>query len=402
VENNTTYNFTANASDVELQNITKQFSVDITPNFTLWGMGSNSGLGFLFAPYGTAGTRSSPVQLGGTPIWTDITQGYQSLRARKYDGTLWAWGSNNGGKLGINNRSDQSSPVQIGSGSEWNISSNFKNRVSASFVIKNNGTLWAIGGTNANGQLGQNHRLDRSSPTQVGTGTDWVKVSNVDGAFGACAALKSDGTLWTWGQNNDGQIGQNDRVYRSSPTQIGSAEWSDVLITATAFLAIKTNGTLWSCGNNNDGHFGTTDTTATIRSSPVQVGVATNWSKLFGHGGNNPPVAAIKTDGTLWAWGRGSEGQLGGNSSPGQTSIPAAVGSDTNWSKIAIGYQHMIAIKTDGTLWAWGQNSDGQLGTGDRISRSSPVQVGTNTNWYDISSNLGIAGTYVNYAISRN
>jgi len=393
VENDTTYNFTAVATDVELQNTSRAFSINVAPNFKLWGWGSDSGTNKLF----NTGNRSSPVQLGSNADWMNV-RGDGPKVAQKYDGTLWTWGNNNSGQLGINNRIDRSSPVQIGTGTEWSISSNFQDRVTSGGAIKNDGTLW-VWGSNSTGGLGLNNRIARSSPTQVGTGTNWKKIVK-NNAF---TALKTDGTLWVCGQNDYGQLGLNDTVYRSSPVQVGTAEWSDVSNGTNLFVGIKIDGTLWSCGAGQDpygsGGLGLND--QINRSSPTQVGTATNWSKIFTSSATNGVVAAIKTDGTLWTWGRGTEGQLGG---PGRSTIssPGMVGSNTNWSKVAFGWKHTIALKTDGTLWTWGDNSDGQLGIGNRVSRSSPVQIGAGTNWYDIAGDAADASYNTTFVTTRN
>jgi alpha-tubulin suppressor-like RCC1 family protein len=243
-------------------------------------------------------------------------------------------------------------------------------------AIKTNGTLW-IWGSSTGTILGQEPAIiagNVPSPIQVGTSTNWkeVRVSVV----GHAAALKTDGTLWAWGNNGYLQLGLGDATNRSIPTQVGSlTNWKQVDTADFSIHAIKTDGTLWSWGSNSQGQLGLGD--AIQRSSPVQVGTLTNWKQVSGRGSN---VYAIKTDGTLWAWGNNGNGQLGLNDGAPRSS-PVQVGSLTNWKYVA----QSTAIKTDGTLWTWGGNSQGELGLGDLINRSSPVQVGSLNNWKQVS-----------------
>ena len=148
-------------------------------------------------------------------------------------------------------------------------------------------------------------------------------------------------------------------------------------------MAIKTTGTLWAWGANTYGRLGTGNTT--VRSSPVQIGTDTNWSKVSA--GSNHSLA-IKTTGTLWAWGRNNYHKLGLNDSQAGTSrsSPVQIGTDTDWASVDATLNHSTAIKTDGTLWVWGQNSSGQLGIPFLTSTSSPVQIGSNTNWSKVST----------------
>jgi hypothetical protein len=188
-----------------------------------------------------------------------------------------------------------------------------------------------------------------------------------------------------WGRGDSGELGNNGLANFSSPIQIGSlTNWSKVSCSNSFTVSIKTDGTLWSWGLGTDGRLGLGNTTT--YSSPKQIGLLTNWSKVET---NNSYVISLKTDGTLWAWGYNTFGNLGlGNIA--DYSSPKQIGSLTNWSKIGQaknGYSSS-AIKTDGTLWMWGLNGIGQLGLGDTTSRSSPTQVGALTKWLDVSSGI--------------
>ena len=286
---------------------------------------------------------------------------------------LWSWGYNGDGQLGSGTTTDRSSPVQVGALKDWSSVSGGQN---CCLAIKTNGTLWAWG-KNANGQLGLGNTTYYSSPVQVGSLTNWLSVS---AGYRHILAVKTDGTLWAWGSNGQGSVGDGTTTSRSSPVQIGSlTTWSKVSAGVSgSSLAIKTDGTLWAWGYNQTGELGLSNTTN--YSSPVQVGALTNWSKIFAHG---PHTHAIKTDGTLWAWGQNGNGELGvGNQS--NYSSPVQVGALTNWrsvSKDVSGGAGVIAVKTNNTAWAWGSNPYGGLGLGDTTTYSSPVQIGALTNW---------------------
>lgn len=145
-------------------------------------------------------------------------------------------------------------------------------------------------------------------------------------------------------------------------------------------MAIRSDGTLWSWGNNDWGQLGI-GSFGNMASWPVQVGAATTWKQV--ECGWNFAVA-VKTDGTIWAWGENTSGQLGLGNTTMQTS-PVQIGTATNWSKVSCGQNYAIAIKTTGTMWSWGNGGNGQLGQGSWSNQSSPVQIGTATDWSDIS-----------------
>jgi alpha-tubulin suppressor-like RCC1 family protein len=239
-------------------------------------------------------------------------------------------------------------------------------------------------GYNQTGNLGDNTTVNRSSPVQVGTDTTWTKEWS--GGNQHRVAIKTDGTLWTWGDNSDrGQLGQNQQgapTSRSSPIQVGTGtNWSKVakMFGGYGSAAIKTDGTLWMWGNNAAGACGINNNTATGFSSPVQV-PGTTW-KAISIIGNFTGGMATKTDGTLWSWGYNSQGTLGHNTGGAGTdrSSPIQVGTDTDWDEplgALGGYGGGITCrKTDTTLWTWGSNSYGEQGLNDRVARSSPTQL---------------------------
>jgi len=240
-------------------------------------------------------------------------------------------------------------------------------------------------GYNGKGQLGQNNRTDYSSPVQI-PGTTWSSIaagasSNIAAGSLHTVATKTDNTLWSWGYNTYGNLGQNNRTDRSSPVQIPGTSWSSVSAGTNHVLANKTDNTLWSWGYNIYGNLGQNNRTQ--YSSPVQI-PGTTWSNIAV---GQYYTLATKTDNTLWSWGYNVSGQLGQNdrtyySSPVQ--IPG-----TTWSAVSGGRRHSLATKTDNTLWSWGYNIYGNLGQNNRTYYSSPVQI-PGTAWSSITRNAAL------------
>jgi len=328
--------------------------------------------------------RSSPVQIpGNTWSTAHISGGF--FLGTKTDGTLWASGGNDAGYLGQNSRTYYSSPVQI-SGTTWNAA-----QAGNEFALatRTDGTLWAWG-NHENGQTGLNLTFtpsyrSNSSPTQI-PGTTWT--SNITTGYQFAAAVKTNGTLWAWGSNTYGKLGQNNETKYSSPVQIPGTTWSKVAVSRDAVGAIKTDGTLWVWGVGLKGGLGQNN--RTNYSSPVQI--PGTWSEISGgwpqfHGG-------IKTNGELWAWGENEQGEFAQND---RTEYSSPVQVPGTWSKLGAGKNVMGGVKTDGTLWTWGMGNYGQLGlnTSDSGARySSPVQV-PGTSWVNLFNARDNNGTFV-------
>ena len=350
-----------------------------------WGRNGNGQVGDNSIVY-----RSSPVQIGALTNWSKemASGGVGWVLAVKTNNTLWSWGRNltgspgnfRAGMLGHNDTINRSSPVQVGALTNWY-------QVAAgdvhSLAVKTDGTLWSWGG-NYRSELGfYTSGQSRSSPIQVGTSSDWYQVS---GGTEFSVAIKTDGTLWSWGFRAYGRLGDDYGSFTSvnSPTQRGSlTDWHQVSAGSAGCLAIKTDGSLWAWGRNASGQLG--DDTTENKSSPVQIGSLTNWAQV--DSGQNSSFA-VKTNGTLWAWGFNSSsasGQLGLGDVANRSS-PVQVGALTNWAYVSGGDSTAAAVKTDGTLWGWGFNNYGEVGINSTISRSSPVQIGSLTNWSHVSS----------------
>jgi alpha-tubulin suppressor-like RCC1 family protein len=218
--------------------------------------------------------------------------------------------------------------------------------------------VWGSGGS---GQLGLGTTTSYSSPVQVGSDITWDKITTGDAHV---LSTRTDSTLWTWGYNGFGQLGLDDTTNRSLPTQVGAlTNWYSIGRGSNHSIAIKSDGTIWATGYNVSGQLGQGNTLN--RSSFVQIGALTNWA-IAGNTTEDFSLA-IKTDGTLWSWGRNDFGQLGLNNTTNRSS-PTQVGALTTWAKVAGGGLSAAAIKTDGTLWTWGIGSVGSLGQGNTTS----------------------------------
>ena len=270
-----------------------------------------------------------------------------------------------------------SSPTQI-PGTNWSKAS--AGQGTTGYGIKTDGTLWAWGYGNQ-GQLGINvggPGARRSSPVQV-PGTTW---RSIDSGVNHVVATKTDGTLWCWGSDDEGLLGQNSLQNKSSPIQVPGTNWSTHVAASYGTWALKTDGTFWAWGKNGYGQLGQNSTVK--YSSPVQI--AGTWSSISGSSNANMMshaaymgMLAIKTDGTLWGMGYNAHAILGQNNKTAYSS-PIQIGTDTTWSSISSGAYSAGATKTDGTLWNWGTGSNGQMGANNTTSYSSPIQV-PGTDW---------------------
>jgi alpha-tubulin suppressor-like RCC1 family protein len=344
---------------------------------TLWSWGGNSS--------GVNGdnsitVKSSPVSVvGNFGDWCAISVSNNHALALQRNGTLWAWGEAGQGQLGNNSVVDRSSPIQLTSEYTW---CQVSAAVSSSLAIRCDGTIWAWGST----LLANNCTLanSTSSPTSiVGGFSNWCSVSSHSVA---AAAIRTDKTIWTWGQA--GILGDGTNTVRYSPVSVvgGFTNWEAVSVGSSHMIALRSDGTVWAWGCNGGGGLG--DNSAIDRSSPVSVvGGYTDWCAISA--GVNTG-AAIRTNGTLWTWGCARCGVLADNTTVNKSSPVSVVGGFTDWCKVDIrGNCFGMALRTNGTLWAWGLSTTGQLGANCLTLRSSPVSVVGGFNDWSIISTHG-------------
>jgi alpha-tubulin suppressor-like RCC1 family protein len=335
---------------------------------SLWAWGSNASgqLGF-----SSAVTVNVPQQvMPEITNWAAISAGKAHSVGLKKDGSLWAWGSNAYGQLGV---AGSSSPIpkQIEPGTKWIM-------VSAGWyhtlAIKADGSLWAWG-LNENGQAGAGSGISKSTvPVRIGQTNDWLFVA---AGLSHNIVIKKDGSLWTWGSNSAGQLGNGDASMANqyAPVLIDSGKWVTaaagcvIADTKSHSMAVKSDGSLWTWGWNQYGQLG--DQTYINKLVPVQVGNELNWMSVSAGGRHS---LALKNNGSLWAFGYNASGQLGDGSYTTRN-MPVPVTSEWAWAAIATGNEHSVGLGTDGTVYTWGKNNSGQLGDGSYTGSNIPLQI---------------------------
>jgi alpha-tubulin suppressor-like RCC1 family protein len=337
-------------------------------NGALYTTGSNS---YGQLGIGSSGNSNTPVAASVlTSGVSQVSGGGSHCMALKTDGSVWAWGWNNFGQLGIGNTTDSDVPLQVSGLSNVNKIYSGSNH---NMALKNDGTVWTWG-YNGSGQLGNNTTNNSNTPIQV---TGISNVSKIAAGRYHCLAIKNDGTLWSWGSNVYGQLGNGTNTQSKVPIQITSL--ANVIAIAAGeeqSLALKSDGTVWAWGYNNLGQLGTGNNTNS--NVPVQITALsgiTDISTLLGD-----HCIALKNDGTVYTWGYNFYGQLGNNTTT-SSNIPIQVSGLNNVTDVEAGGNHCIVMKNDGSLWAWGSNVSGELGDGSYTGRKTPVAVGTTCNF---------------------
>jgi alpha-tubulin suppressor-like RCC1 family protein len=346
-------------------------------NLWTWGTNTNGQLGDA-----TTVSKSSPVSVVGDYVdWVQVEALSSHTVALRANGTAWAWGLNDTGQLGDGTTVSKSSPVSVVGGfSDWTqLSGGFKH----SLGLRGNGTLWAWG-YNFAGELGDGTTVDKSSPVSVVGGfTNWTQVSSGQRHI---VALRANGTAWGWGDNSFGRIGDGTTANSSSPVSVvgGFTNWIQVSGGGVHSLGVQANGTAWAWGGNSAGSLG--DGTTTNTSSPVSVvGGFTDWTQVSA--GSNHSLG-LKSNGIAYAWGSGQDGKLGDDTVVAKSSPVLVVGGFTDWVQLDGGQSHSLGLRANGTAWAWGINTAGELGDNTATTNtSSPVSVvGGFTDWVQISA----------------
>ena len=327
------------------------FSIAIKDDGTLWGWGSNSNgeLGAGNTPY-----KLMPTKIGTESNWSSVSAGYYHTVAIKKDGSLWTWGNNRQGQLGLGTSvSEYYEPQRVGTENNWKSVSAGSHHTMA---IKNNGTLWGWG-ENREGQLGDGTRISKNIPTFIDINWTMVEANAMN------TLAIDDGVIWKWGNFYS-------KFETATPEIFGDdSDWKSIASTGSHSMALKNDNSLWAWGENGKGELG--DGTNIQRKIPIKVGNSTNWESVS-VGINS--TKAIKNDGSLWVWGMNNNGQLGDGTNIDKNT-PTQLGSSTEWKNIFSGLEHTLAVKKNGSLWSWGFNFNGQLGDGTLTDRNIPVQI---------------------------
>ena len=349
-----------------------------TANIWSWGSGTSGRLGD-----GSATARCSAVrEISSSTDWCQVSAGRSHAVAIKQTGQLWSWGLGNVGQLGEACTFNRCSPVrEVCLDTTWCRASGSGNSTHA---IKTDGSLWAWGFAQF-GQLGDGTTVDKCSPVrEICSATNWKDVCGVY----ATIALKTDGSVWTWGAAACGALGDGTTVDKCSPIReiCSATNWCNISmggLTTPIASAIKTDGSLWAWGDNNDGKLG--DGTTTPRCSPVrEFSASTTWRQVsngFRH------MAAVKNDNSLFTWGQNNYGQLASGTTVARCSPVREICNTTGWLEVSAGECHTAAVRTNGQIWTFGSNTNGRLGDGTTVARCSPVvEFCSGQNWSQVSA----------------
>lgn len=338
------------------------------------------------------GVGEGSVVVSATSAIAAIDSGANHNCAVRPDHSLECWGVNTSGQLGLGDNMWRPSPKQVGADNNWR-------HVTAggahTCAINTNGELFCWG-ENTDGQLGRPDQTYTTNPSQVGKDTDWHSVSA--GTRHTCA-IKANHHLWCWGNNDDGQLGVGEVGKRVHvPTLVtGDQVWGSVAAGENHTCAVQLDGVLKCWGDNASGQLGVVES-YNKSGSVHQVGDDQNWTAVAVGGKHS---CALKTDTSLWCWGSNMFGQLGTSTSETFRSTPQRVGTDLGWTSVDLGKQHSCATRIDGRLWCWGDNELGKLGINNlNLSfQNSPVEVQLQNSWYSVA--LGDTHTCALFADGR-
>lgn len=332
----------------------------------------------------TLNARCSPVrEITSSSDWCFVSNNYCHVSALKTSGQLWTWGYGLCGSLGDNASSFRLTPVrEITSSTDWcRVNSAFRHTL----AIKTTGQLWGWG-RNYRGPLGDGTNINRSSPVrEICSATDWCQAS---GGNYTSAAIKNSGELWSWGCGACGRLGIGVTVNTCSPVRefCSATNWNYVSSGSNHTIAIKTDGTLWAWGRNYIAPAGALgDGTNVDKCSPVrEISSSTNWCQISAKSASS---AALKTTGELWVWGANNRGQIGDGTTICRCSPVREICSATDWCMVSTGGSVTAAVKTTGQIWTWGYGSQGRLGDGTNTNKCSPVrEITSATNWCLVST----------------
>lgn len=255
-------------------------------------------------------------------------------------------------------------------------------------AIQEDGTLWAWG-ENLSGQLGNGINERQHTPVQVGTESNWQRVATGESHV---VAIKKDGSLWTWGNNRNGQLGDGTYSDKSTPTRIGlDNDWEQIAAARQYCIALKKNGTLWAWGGGFAKLFDPVPPENADRTAPTQVGTHSDWKQVSA---GSQHILGIKKDGTLWACGNNDTGQLGDSTYFRRTS-PVQIGHAADWIQAAAAYDHSMAIKQapiaspgTGSIWFWGNNRGLVFANGPAPDPNYPIRFNPLQGWLQMATGL--------------
>ncbi len=269
---------------------------------------------------------------------------YHSVGIRS-DGKVLAWGRNSSGQLGDGTNTARATPVQVLFAGARAVSAGH----ASTLYLRVDGTVWGVG-ENTFGQLGDGTTTNRSIPVPV---TGLANVTSMATGANHSIARRADGTVWTWGRNDAGQLGDGTLVSRAAPAQVPALSGVVMVAAGNArSFALKADGTVWSWGNNTFGSLG--DGTSINRSSPVQVAGVSNMVRIVTHS-TSFDTFAIRSDGTLWTLG---------------SATPSQYGTGNDYLRAAVGDSNYLAVRSAGQLWSWGNNYNSSNGRGTTINNS--------------------------------
>jgi len=341
----------------------------------LWGVNTYGELGDQ-----TTTSKSSPVSVVGGHSFIQSEGGTRFNLGLKSDGTVWAWGRNQLGQLGDQTAASKSSPISVVGGHSFTSIACGSIRILA---LKADGTAWAWG-DNSSGGIGDQTTAAKSSPVSVVGGHSFTHLSVGDDFS---LGLKSDGSVWSWGENGSGQLGDETTADKSSPVSVvGDHSFLSVSAGSSHVEALKEDGTVWAWGENGSGQLG--DETTVDKSSPIQVVLKSDlvdeihvhigrWilpMKFRTITGTEESTYSLDENFKIWAWGDNSFGQLGIQQKSGKSS-PVSIVGNVSYSQVSSFGDFAVALDTDGIIWSWGRNANGQFGNNTKDDSSSPVSV---------------------------
>ncbi|MDX6276637.1 MAG: hypothetical protein QOJ72_765 [Nocardioidaceae bacterium] len=330
-----------------------------------WGRNTEGELGL-----GATGARHKPTRVGTSTSWVSVAAGGAQTCALHNSGSIYCWGENSAGEIGQGNTSTgYNTPTKVGSSTSWK-------SVTVGFLhvcaLHSSGSIYCWGG-NGDGQVGNGTPNDVHAPAKVGSSTHWLSVTATD-SFHTCAR-HSSGSIYCWGNNDSGELGiGNNTAVHYVPTKAGtSTSWTSVTVGSDSSCARHNSGSIYCWGYNGTGQLG--DGTTTTHYTPTKVGTSTSWTAVRA---GSQHTCAQHSGGTLYCWGDNQYGALGDGTGLNHLT-PTKVGASIDWAALAVGRYGTCAISTGGYAYCWGKNDQGQLGIGSITDAHAPTKI-TATN----------------------